>query len=216
MLACNPKNLNTMDNTFPTSPTQWMDHDEMPYYYQQTDFAVENPHEYFSDSTFITTKNTQNSIDHYHHHQDSVITISPENSSQISGNNDIHHELISPKSSVMKPIRRRSRASKKTPITRLNASIANFRALVQQHTGCHSSPTFKNQKGPINLSFGPSTDDDQNEYSFGSYYNHEDQAEKYSKDNSLQQEEQESGTSASAGYSINSGNSKLSVNDYGW
>ncbi|CAN4081802.1 unnamed protein product [Withania somnifera] len=206
------------NNTIPTSPTQWMDL-EMPYYYQQPHFSIENPHEC---STIITTSNTQNTMDHHPYSINS--TISPENSSQNSGND--HHELISPKSSIVKPVRRRSRASKKTPTTLLNASIANFRALVQQHTGCHTSPMFNNQKGPINLSFGPSTDHEQNEYfgnnsigegsmNFGYYYNHEHQAEKYSKDNYSKQEEQESGTSASAGY-CNSGNSKLSLDDYGW
>lgn len=57
-----------------------------------------------------------------------------------------------PRSSIGKPIRRRSRASKKAPTTLLNANANNFRALVQQFTGCHSSnPT--NYKGPINLNF---------------------------------------------------------------
>ncbi|XP_048318812.1 uncharacterized protein LOC112489192 [Ziziphus jujuba] len=54
-----------------------------------------------------------------------------------------------------KPIRRRSRASKKTPTTLLNANANNFRALVQQFTGCPSNPiSFRNQKGPVNLNFG--------------------------------------------------------------
>ncbi|KAK4440367.1 VQ motif-containing protein 22 [Sesamum alatum] len=59
-----------------------------------------------------------------------------------------------PKASVGKCIRRRSRASKKTPTTLLNANANNFRALVQQFTGCHSAPpTFRTCKGPINLNF---------------------------------------------------------------
>ncbi|KAM1007952.1 hypothetical protein EV1_004397 [Malus domestica] len=64
---------------------------------------------------------------------------------------------LTPTGSVSKPIRRRSRVSKKTPITLLNANANNFRALVQQFTGCTASSTslsFGNQKGPINLSFG--------------------------------------------------------------
>lgn len=64
---------------------------------------------------------------------------------------------LTPTGSVAKPIRRRSRVSKKTPITLLNANANNFRALVQQFTGCAASSTpnsFGNQKGPINLSFG--------------------------------------------------------------
>lgn len=64
---------------------------------------------------------------------------------------------LTPTGSVAKPVRRRSRVSKKTPITLLNANANNFRALVQQFTGCAASSTpisFGNQKGPINLSFG--------------------------------------------------------------
>ncbi|KAL6196941.1 hypothetical protein ACLB2K_032554 [Fragaria x ananassa] len=64
---------------------------------------------------------------------------------------------LTPTGSIAKPIRRRSRVSKKTPITLLNANANNFRALVQQFTGCAASSTpnsFGNQKGPINLSFG--------------------------------------------------------------
>lgn len=52
-----------------------------------------------------------------------------------------------------KPLKRRSRASRRTPPTLLNANTSNFRALVQQYTGCQTSGS-KNQKGPINLSFG--------------------------------------------------------------
>lgn len=54
-----------------------------------------------------------------------------------------------------KPIKRRSRASKRTPTTLLNANAKNFRALVQQFTGCPSTPmSFRNQRGPVNLNFG--------------------------------------------------------------
>ncbi|KAK4761109.1 hypothetical protein SAY87_006002 [Trapa incisa] len=53
-----------------------------------------------------------------------------------------------------KPVRRRSKASKKTPTKVLNTNSNNFRALVQQYTGCPSrtsgSGTFK---GPINWNF---------------------------------------------------------------
>ncbi|PON89260.1 VQ motif containing protein [Trema orientale] len=57
-------------------------------------------------------------------------------------------------SAPSKPIRRRSRASKKTPTTLLNANANNFRALVQQFTGCPNPLSFANQKGPVNLNFG--------------------------------------------------------------
>ncbi|KAF4357372.1 hypothetical protein F8388_023551 [Cannabis sativa] len=57
-------------------------------------------------------------------------------------------------STPSKPVRRRSRASKKTPTTLLNANANNFRALVQQFTGCPTPISFANQKGPLNLNFG--------------------------------------------------------------
>lgn len=50
---------------------------------------------------------------------------------------------------LIEPVRRRSRASKKTPTTILNASTSNFRALVQQFTGCHT----RAYRGPIYLNF---------------------------------------------------------------
>ncbi|KAM7270805.1 hypothetical protein ACFE04_030019 [Oxalis oulophora] len=54
-----------------------------------------------------------------------------------------------------KPVRRRSRASKKTPTTLLNANANNFRDLVQQFTGCPSVPfSLGSQRGPVNLNFG--------------------------------------------------------------
>ncbi|MED6201201.1 hypothetical protein PIB30_092600, partial [Stylosanthes scabra] len=67
--------------------------------------------------------------------------------------------ILSPKGSVGKPIRRRSRASKKTPTTLLNANTTNFRALVQQFTGCPNSSSSimslvgVHNKGPITLNF---------------------------------------------------------------
>ncbi|XP_047308907.1 VQ motif-containing protein 22-like [Impatiens glandulifera] len=58
-----------------------------------------------------------------------------------------------------KTIRRRSRASKKTPVTLLNADVKDFRALVQRFTGCSSSEiSFANRKGPVNLNFAASQD----------------------------------------------------------
>uniref|UniRef100_A0A5B7BGG1 Putative VQ motif-containing protein n=1 Tax=Davidia involucrata TaxID=16924 RepID=A0A5B7BGG1_DAVIN len=59
--------------------------------------------------------------------------------------------------SVSKPIRRRSRASRRTPTTLLNADTSNFRALVQQFTGCSNAPSSSigtRRSGPINLNFG--------------------------------------------------------------
>ncbi|KAI3691530.1 hypothetical protein L2E82_49894 [Cichorium intybus] len=62
-----------------------------------------------------------------------------------------------------KPTRRRSRASRRTPTTVLNASPTDFRALVQQFTGCDSgvnvgsgsvlAPVVNLPKGPLNINF---------------------------------------------------------------
>lgn len=65
---------------------------------------------------------------------------------------------LTPKGNASKPIRRRSRASKRTPTTLLNANTTNFRALVQQFTGCPSTTTMPSSslgvhKGPITLNF---------------------------------------------------------------
>lgn len=42
---------------------------------------------------------------------------------------------LSPEGRVSKPVRKRSRASRRTPTTLLNTDTANFRAMVQQFTG---------------------------------------------------------------------------------
>ncbi|KAI4305529.1 hypothetical protein L6164_028893 [Bauhinia variegata] len=47
---------------------------------------------------------------------------------------------LSPEGRVSKPVRRRSRASRRTPTTLLNTDTANFRAMVQQFTGGPSGP----------------------------------------------------------------------------
>ncbi|KAG8385092.1 hypothetical protein BUALT_Bualt03G0005500 [Buddleja alternifolia] len=54
---------------------------------------------------------------------------------------------------IGKPIKRRSRASKRAPTTLLNANTNNFRALVQQYTGYTHRASLANYKGPINLNF---------------------------------------------------------------
>ncbi|CAI9090653.1 OLC1v1025470C1 [Oldenlandia corymbosa var. corymbosa] len=84
--------------------------------------------------------------------------ISPENSTGASNNHISQVDYLSPKA---KQVKRRSRASRKTPTTLLNASIKNFRTVVQQYTGCRSSNSgFNgNGKGPITLSFGPPKND---------------------------------------------------------
>lgn len=63
------------------------------------------------------------------------------------------------------PIKRRSRASKRTPTTILNTDIANFRPLVQQLTGRPSAPTrVWSRKGRLNIKFGKVDGDEDDEY----------------------------------------------------
>ncbi|KAG2398509.1 hypothetical protein LR48_Vigan468s002100 [Vigna angularis] len=83
-----------------------------------------------------------------------VMTTSPPLTMPSSESNSISNQLT-PKGNVCKPIRRRSRASKRTPTTLLNANTTNFRALVQQFTGCPSTAmsTLGVHKGPITLNF---------------------------------------------------------------
>ncbi|WOG98722.1 hypothetical protein DCAR_0418067 [Daucus carota subsp. sativus] len=47
---------------------------------------------------------------------------------------------LSPEGRVAKPVRKRSRASRRTPTTLLNTDTANFRAMVQQFTGGSLAP----------------------------------------------------------------------------
>lgn len=172
-----------MNNTIPTSPTyQWMDDIQMPYNYQQTEFGQPN----FShqlDSTIMTTTSPPNYMTTTYPtsigHDSQYSNLSPDNSKT---------------SSTSKPVRRRSRASKKTPTTLVNASISDFRAVVQQYTGCHTSP-INNQKGPINLSFGPQP----HETEYGNYYNNT---------------QHRNHTPPPAGYNT-SGTNMLGLQDYG-
>ncbi|XVE72385.1 hypothetical protein DITRI_Ditri11bG0035200 [Diplodiscus trichospermus] len=64
---------------------------------------------------------------------------------------------LSPEGRVGKPVRRRSRASRRTPTTLLNTDTTNFRAMVQQFTGGPSAPFAPggNPGGPnFGFSFG--------------------------------------------------------------
>lgn len=79
------------------------------------------------------------------------IMLGPEDSFTNYGDLDL-------KDNKSKPNRRRSRASKKTPMILLNANTRNFRALVQQFTGCQSASS-SSFKGPINLNFGGGTEE---------------------------------------------------------
>lgn len=64
---------------------------------------------------------------------------------------------LAPKACIPKSNRRRSTASKKTPVTLLNADAKNFRSLVQQFTGCRRRSTSisfaKSPRGPVNINF---------------------------------------------------------------
>ncbi|MED6192304.1 hypothetical protein PIB30_009118 [Stylosanthes scabra] len=76
-----------------------------------------------------------------------VTTMSPESTSSM---------MLSPKrnNNAFKPIKKRSRASRRTPTTLLNANTNNFRELVQKFTGCGSSHmSLAIHKGPITLNF---------------------------------------------------------------
>ncbi|THU48519.1 hypothetical protein C4D60_Mb09t27110 [Musa balbisiana] len=57
---------------------------------------------------------------------------------------------------VSKPVRRRSRASRRTPTTMLNTNTANFRSMVQQFTGIPSGPySSARRKGEIGWRLEP-------------------------------------------------------------
>ncbi|KAL2454288.1 vq domain-containing protein [Abeliophyllum distichum] len=122
-------------------------------YYQQSiimDDHLLMPCPEFSDATTVsTTTNTNFDIDQtlFNPNYNAVLSCdSPENSTSSAGTD------LKPKTSPGTPKRRRSRASKLTPTTFLNAHITNFRALVQKHTGCSHT-----DKGPITLCFGSSS-----------------------------------------------------------
>ncbi|XP_047963149.1 uncharacterized protein LOC125207727 [Salvia hispanica] len=74
----------------------------------------------------------------------------------VSINPDAARGVSSPEAAAAAPgkaKRRRARAADAAAqsTTFLNASISNFRALVQQHTGCHNANS--SPKGPITLCF---------------------------------------------------------------
>ncbi|KAF5742371.1 hypothetical protein HS088_TW09G00416 [Tripterygium wilfordii] len=162
-----------MEDTLTSSTDQWVqsyDSFHSPVPFSDSAFATTGV-----ESTLVSPNNSHRAIDHHHHQQ--------------------QHQL-SPKSTgcASKPIRRRSRASKKTPTTLLNANSTNFRALVQQFTGCPRAPiSFATQKGPITLNFGAGS---ANNYSFSedfrekSYRQHPEQ-ENWSQQNEQQQHQQQ-------------------------
>ncbi|CAL5184464.1 unnamed protein product [Lathyrus oleraceus] len=130
-----------MSNTTMTASTDqyWMQFYQQPL---MDDHAIEN----FSDSTVMTTNPLPLE----------TMVLSPTN----SYTNNTSDQLTPKGGNVSKPIRRRSRASKRTPTTLLNANTTNFRQLVQQFTGCPSTTSSSMSlsslgvhKGPITLNF---------------------------------------------------------------
>ncbi|GMJ00624.1 hypothetical protein HRI_003731600 [Hibiscus trionum] len=96
-----------------------------------------------------------------------AVTVTPRPSTSFVAAADDH---LAPKGCISKPIRRRSRASKTTPTTLLNADAKNFRSLVQQFTGCRrrstsTSISFANSstRGPVHISSNAKN---------GHHYNH--------------------------------------------
>ncbi|MED6223065.1 hypothetical protein PIB30_070386 [Stylosanthes scabra] len=88
-----------------------------------------------------------------------VTTMSPESTSSSM------HMMLSPKrnNDAFKPIKKRSRASRRTPTTLLNANTNNFRELVQKFTGCGSTHmSLAIHKGPITLNFQQGTKNNHN------------------------------------------------------
>ncbi|XP_058761183.1 VQ motif-containing protein 22-like [Vicia villosa] len=114
--------------------------------YQQPLMEDHHAIETFSDSTVMTTNPLPSQ----------TMVMSPTN----SYTNNTSDQLTPKGGNVSKPIRRRSRASKRTPTTLLNANTTNFRQLVQQFTGCPSTSLSSSslsslgvRKGPITLNF---------------------------------------------------------------
>ncbi|OMO74949.1 VQ motif-containing protein [Corchorus capsularis] len=118
-------------NETTSSTDQWMQ------FYQQTfDTSFD-----FSDATTVTTTGSSNNTSF---------------DGGCGGGGGVNQ--LTPKGCISKPIRRRSRVSKRTPITLLNADAKNFRSLVQKLTGCRrrsTSISFGNPtaKGPVNINF---------------------------------------------------------------
>ncbi|CAA0823814.1 VQ motif-containing protein [Striga hermonthica] len=78
-----------------------------------------------------------------------------------SSSPEIANPVTSP--GKQKRARRAKNSQSAHPTTFLNASITNFRALVQQHTGCHTNE-HSAPKGPITLCFA-SSPENTHEYS---------------------------------------------------
>ncbi|CAK9324426.1 unnamed protein product [Citrullus colocynthis] len=62
--------------------------------------------------------------------------------------------VLNPEGRVGKPVRRRSRASRRTPTTLLNTDTTNFRAMVQQFTGGPTPPFASSISPNFSLGYG--------------------------------------------------------------
>ncbi|CAI9783612.1 unnamed protein product [Fraxinus pennsylvanica] len=60
---------------------------------------------------------------------------------------------LGPEGGISKPIRKRSRASRRTPTTLLNTDTSNFRALVQRFTGCPPAPMAGGGGGGFHMQY---------------------------------------------------------------
>ncbi|OMO92376.1 VQ motif-containing protein [Corchorus olitorius] len=127
-----------MNTTAETSSYEWMQ------FYEQTVDELSTSSLGFSDATVMATTASPDSS-----------SLSPSGLQYSTSDQHQPKGSSSSSSSSKPPIRRRSRASKKTPTTLLNANASNFRALVQQFTGCPRAPPLSlgTRRGPINLNF---------------------------------------------------------------
>lgn len=84
---------------------------------------------------------------HHHHAEDKNKNTAPSPLSTNASNLSVPKPLIK--------LKRKSRAPNRTPTTLLTANASNFRALVQQFTGCPTIPMSLGLpiKGPITLNF---------------------------------------------------------------
>nr|XP_009803529.1 PREDICTED: uncharacterized protein LOC104248874 [Nicotiana sylvestris] len=83
-------------------------------------------------------------------------TVVTTTATSIVSSSTTHHNHGPADGRVSKPIRRRSRASRRTPTTVLNTDTTNFRAMVQQFTGGSITAPFASTQGTY-LGFGSSS-----------------------------------------------------------
>lgn len=101
----------------------------------EQDYFASVEMEMFSDQGFPDSAPPENFFD------DKVVPINP----------DAARSAVSAPGKVAKRRRAKAADAAAQSTTFLNASISNFRALVQQHTGCHNANS--SPKGPITLCF---------------------------------------------------------------